>query len=281
MEPHEVEAIRGRAGPSGRLRDPPVIPRRVSRFGEYRGNPRRYWSRRRDLNSRPADYESAALPLSYIGACHETRPGPGAFEGRESYHDAQSTAVCSAAKLMTPEQARDLRNQLDAASKDVSALTSGMNAAALGKRPTAGGWSVAEALQHLVLTAAAMEPLAEKAIAELERDGRKATGPSGLGFVGWLLVKALEPPPRMKSKTSAPFVPLTIDDPLSLTEKLLDAHQRLDALIERAAGLATDRVRIVSPFNASAKYNLYAAFRILLAHTRRHLWQAREAKPEA
>ena len=25
------------------------------------------WSRRRDLNPRPADYESAALPLSYTG----------------------------------------------------------------------------------------------------------------------------------------------------------------------------------------------------------------------
>jgi hypothetical protein len=27
----------------------------------------RKWSRGRDLNSRPADYESAALPLSYLG----------------------------------------------------------------------------------------------------------------------------------------------------------------------------------------------------------------------
>ena len=25
------------------------------------------WSRERELNSRPADYESAALPLSYLG----------------------------------------------------------------------------------------------------------------------------------------------------------------------------------------------------------------------
>ena len=29
---------------------------------------RRKWSRGRDLNPRPADYESAALPLSYLGA---------------------------------------------------------------------------------------------------------------------------------------------------------------------------------------------------------------------
>jgi hypothetical protein len=29
---------------------------------------REFWSRGRELNSRPADYESAALPLSYLGA---------------------------------------------------------------------------------------------------------------------------------------------------------------------------------------------------------------------
>ena len=29
------------------------------------------WSRGRELNSRPADYESAALPLSYLGACND------------------------------------------------------------------------------------------------------------------------------------------------------------------------------------------------------------------
>jgi hypothetical protein len=29
--------------------------------------PKKLWSRRSDLNRRPADYESAALPLSYVG----------------------------------------------------------------------------------------------------------------------------------------------------------------------------------------------------------------------
>jgi hypothetical protein len=31
---------------------------------------RKNWSRGRELNSRPADYESAALPLSYLGAIY-------------------------------------------------------------------------------------------------------------------------------------------------------------------------------------------------------------------
>src|SRR4029077_17614779 len=33
---------------------------------------KRLWSRGRELNSRPADYESAALPLSYLGLVPKT-----------------------------------------------------------------------------------------------------------------------------------------------------------------------------------------------------------------
>ncbi len=32
------------------------------------------WSRRGDLNPWPADYESAALPLSYFGPKHKNKP---------------------------------------------------------------------------------------------------------------------------------------------------------------------------------------------------------------
>ena len=182
---------------------------------------------------------------------------------------------------MTPEQARALKAELEAVSKDARALTAGMDAAALVKKPASGGWSVAENLQHLILTAGAMLPLAERAIENLERSGRKAPRASGLGLIGWLLVKALEPPPRMKSKTTQPFEPVSVSDPLTLAERFIETNARLDALIARASGLATGAVKVTSPFNASVKYNLYAGLRIVLVHARRHLWQARAAKAGA
>src|ERR1700730_16949838 len=36
------------------------------------------WSRGRELNSRPADYESAALPLSYLGLVEKSTLAPAA-----------------------------------------------------------------------------------------------------------------------------------------------------------------------------------------------------------
>lgn len=184
---------------------------------------------------------------------------------------------------MTPEQARQLKEELHAVDTEIRSVTAGLDATGLQKRPsaTSPSWSVAENLQHLILTAEAMLPLIDDALAKLERAGGKASRPSGLGFVGWMLVKALEPPPRMKSRTSKPFEPLPTGDPLTLADRLHEPNVKLAALIDRASGLATSSVKIASPFDARVKYNVYAALRITLVHARRHLWQARQARASA
>ena len=178
---------------------------------------------------------------------------------------------------MIPEQARGLKDDAAAVSAEARALTAGMDAGALMARPKDGGWSVGENLQHLILTADAMLPLGEGAVAELERAGRRSDRRTGLGFMGWLLVQSLEPP-RMKTKTLKAFEPIDVGDPLTLTDRFVATNDRLARLIERATGLATGTVTLTSPFNAKVTYNLYAAMRILLVHARRHLWQARAAK---
>ena len=182
---------------------------------------------------------------------------------------------------MTPEQARALRAEVDAVSKQARDLTTGLDFKALTKRPVGGGWSVAENLQHLILTSSAMLPLAENAIAELERGQKKALGPASLGFIGWLLVKSLEPPSRMKTRTAKPFEPAVIPDPSTLLAQFQEANTKLGDLIARASGLETTRVKVASPFNASVKYNLYAALRIIVVHERRHLFQAAQASAAA
>jgi hypothetical protein len=179
---------------------------------------------------------------------------------------------------MAPEQARELKTQLSAVNTELEALTAGLDASALTRRPADGRWSVAEILQHLILTADAMAPLAERAIVDLEKNGARMNAPSGLGFMGWLLVKTLEPPSRMRTKTTKPFEPVSVSDPMTLAARLQQANARLEQLVTRATGLDTSQAKVVSPFNEKLKYNLYAALRITLAHLRRHLWQAREAK---
>ena len=52
------------------------------------------------------------------------------------------------------------------------------------------------------------------------------------------------------------------------------AARRLE-LVHRSAGKQIDQQKMKSPF-ANMHYNVYSAFRIIAAHDRRHLWQARK-----
>ena len=49
------------------------------------------------------------------------------------------------------------------------------------------------------------------------------------------------------------------------------------ALVRHADGLPIHAVKITSPVDARARYNVFAALSILARHQHRHLWQAEQA----
>ena len=95
-----------------------------------------------------------------------------------------------------------------------------------------------------------------------------------LGILLW----SLEPPPRFRVKTTAPFKPVDVEPVAEVLPAFLALQDELRKRVEAADGLAVDRVKVTSPFLSNVKYNVYSAFVIALAHERRHLWQARETQ---
>jgi len=100
-------------------------------------------------------------------------------------------------------------------------------------------------------------------------------------LVGWLLWKSISSPGRFKSKTIPAFVP-TSDRPI---EEIIAEFDRLQAeqiaVARDADGLPLQSVKMVSPFNASVRYNAFSALSILSRHQHRHLWQAEQASRAA
>lgn len=72
----------------------------------------------------------------------------------------------------------------------------------------------------------------------------------------------------------APFVPSALGSMDAILREFDASQDDLTALLGRAAGVALDRVKIVSPFDGRVRYNAWSALRILAAHQRRHLWLA-------
>lgn len=151
-----------------------------------------------------------------------------------------------------------------------------MDEATWSRRPASGGWSVGECITHLNITSEQFMPLLDEAIRRGRERNLTARGPFGLGFMGWALVKFLEPPYKMKRKTGATFEPANVEPMDQTLERFDYLQQELQARVDRAAGLALERLKLKSPFSAHVKYNLYATFCVLAAHQRRHLWQAEQ-----
>ena len=174
-------------------------------------------------------------------------------------------------------QLAELQRQLDAATARATTLVEPLDDATFNRQPRPGSWSVGECLEHLNITSLAFIPRIDSAL--LAGDQSKVGDGTvyRAGFVGGLLAWSLEPPYRMKTKTAAQFVPPSVRDKARVLAEFVRLQKALGERIDYCDGRNLRLLKIASPFKESIRYNLYAAFLAILAHERRHLWQAERA----
>jgi hypothetical protein len=177
-----------------------------------------------------------------------------------------------------PPQLQSLKTELTEAQDRAHRLADGLTEERWRHRPDPDRWSIGEQVVHLNLTTRAYLPLFRQAAEEARSRGLTGDGPFRRDFIGWLLGRMAEPPVRVKVKTTARFVPGNLEP----KEVVLGEFGRLQAevvdFLPRAAGLAIDKVKITSPFDARIRYNLYSALRAFTAHERHHLWLGEQTR---
>ncbi len=138
--------------------------------------------------------------------------------------------------------------------------------------PAPGAWSPSHCVEHLIITTQAFLPLWDKAIATAPRGNGEAD------YAWWerRLQELMEPPYRLRGKTDQPFLPRAAHSMKESLELFSAAHELAKERAERLKDLAIQELSIVSPFAGWMKYNLAFSFDLLLAHERRHLWQAEQ-----
>lgn len=190
-------------------------------------------------------------------------------------------------ELNSAELAESWR-ELEAAGEAARALAEGLSPEQLRWKPAPDRWSVAECLDHLVRTGEVYLDAFDETIEERRREGLVGGHGYRPTLVGRWLVRVLEPPPRLRVPSPAVVLPRRREEPAPDTgngsegggggDPLADFLALRPALAERlqaADGLDLRRVRMSSPFFALIRFDLGSAFRIVAAHERRHLWQAR------
>jgi len=145
------------------------------------------------------------------------------------------------------------------------------------RRPSPERWSPGECVAHLNLSSAAMVPLVRAGLEEARRRARPAPSRYRRDFVGWLLWKGLGPGKGFKTKAIPAWVPSGEHHPDQLVAEFERWQTQQIACVREADGLPIDAVKITSPVDARARYNVFAALSIMARHQHRHLWQAEQA----
>lgn len=170
-----------------------------------------------------------------------------------------------------------IRSEFLSAQRRLHQLADALPAERWAERPHPDRWSVGECVGHLNLTAPAYREAVLAALEECRRQGDPAPRRYRRDPAGWLLWRTMGPPVRFRTRTKAAFVP-NGDTP---AHELIAEFDRLQAeqigWVAMADGLAIDRVRMASPFDARVRYSLYSGLTILPRHQHRHLWQAERA----
>jgi DinB superfamily len=151
-----------------------------------------------------------------------------------------------------------------------------LSAAQLNWKPGPGQWSVGECLVHLIKTNRGFFPVLEAVARGGHRPSAWERWSPLSGFFGRVVERSLSRDGGRKFKARAEFVPAASDIAPDVVEQFA-AHQNELAGRARAAGAAADPARtiVTSPVSAFVTYSLLDALRVVLAHERRHLRQAR------
>ena len=178
---------------------------------------------------------------------------------------------------MDLQQAEELAGEFRAAADEARRLAQEFSSAELSQPPAPGAWSAADNLMHLAVASQALVPRMTRTLGKLADTGRRTEGRSRADWLGRLYARWLEPPARLKVRAPRPFVPplgMAAEEALGV---FLAEQDRVLALVGQSVGLDLAARKVPSPVSRYVRYNVYSAFRIVIAHERRHLWQARRA----
>lgn len=175
----------------------------------------------------------------------------------------------------------DYLRQIDEVDADAGSLLEGMTEDQFHWSPASARWSIAQCLVHLVIMGRRYLPILDETIDNARADYLLSRGPFRYGFMEKWIVRATEPPPGIRLRTPASTRPPD-DQPLAgVVANFLLMQDELRQRLYAAKGIDLARAKTTLPFVKSLKMGLGPCFAFLIAHERRHLWQAWQVRKDA
>jgi hypothetical protein len=157
-------------------------------------------------------------------------------------------------------------------------LADGLSSDQFVLRADAAKWSIAECIAHLNRTAKVVQKITLQGVARAKEKNIRGEAPFPLGARGRLLIWVAEPPPKFRIPAPRGIAPpRTIDQPERLLPDFMRAQDEWERLLQEADGLDLARVTL-GTFFSPFRCQMSGALMWMMAHQRRHLWQAENVK---
>lgn len=154
------------------------------------------------------------------------------------------------------------------------ALMDGLSPAQLAWRAVPTQWGLSEICSHLATITDIYLPAIDDAVRRGHADAAYSDRPFQGNVVSRLLVWSMEPPVRIRMRAPRVLRPPPERDPAIARQAYRSAQGAFELRLERAAGLDLAHVRVQPPTLKGLRLALGTVLALLLAHERRHLWQA-------
>lgn len=176
---------------------------------------------------------------------------------------------------------RRVREEIAAIEEQTERVVSGLTEGQLAWRPAPNVWSIADCLAHLNVTNELYMKAIRGGVERARAAGLTGAGPFRHGWLGDLLVWTMEPPARLRLPAPKMFRPPLSQPAREVVERFVRMQDEMRVLLREADGVDLGQSKIASPESAWLKMSLGQAFRLVTAHDRRHLWQARKVRENA
>jgi hypothetical protein len=179
------------------------------------------------------------------------------------------------------DELENYRRQFETINRDAHRLLDGLVDAQLVWRPRVESWSIADCLNHLVVTGRVSLTHIHSAVVEARSRNQFSSGFPWRSVLGSLLIRLMDAPPKLKFKAPQFYAPvLNLTAPEIVNNFFLLQDEMVLELYE-AEGLNLARVKVGNPFSKWLKLSLGQEFAFTAAHERRHLWQAWRVRENA
>ena len=170
----------------------------------------------------------------------------------------------------------DVRTELDAIAADAGTAFGRLDARQINWKADASRWSVAQCLEHLLTANRQMVEMADQALDATRGRTLWQRLPIWPGLLGRMLVRTQSPNATRRFKAPGKAQPAASALDTAIVGRFVDQQRELIAKLDASATRDLAGVVMASPFLGIVTYSVLDGWRLIVAHERRHVQQAKQ-----